>query len=98
MDLLVVDIHPILPEWLQLNSSMRRGFQAKNLENNVRKSNYQEQSYQEYIFNRDATYLKQNKPNKIMIKTYICTVYWKMVLTSKPIFMEQCTILQIICE
>lgn len=54
MDLLVVDIHPILPEWLQLNSNMRRGFQAKNLDNSVRKSNNQEQSYQDNIFNRDT--------------------------------------------
>lgn len=47
---------------------MRRGFQAKNLDNSVRKRNNQEQSYQDNIFNRDTRYLKENKTNKIMLK------------------------------
>lgn len=42
MDLLVVDNHPILPELLRLSSNMRKGFQAKNLENTVSKREIQE--------------------------------------------------------
>lgn len=63
MDLLVVDNHPILPELLRLNSNMRKGFQAKNLENTVSKREIQEQSYQNKIFKRQEP-AKRKKQTK----------------------------------
>jgi len=77
---------------------MRRGFQAKNLENNVRKSNNQDQSYQDKIFNRDTRYLEENKNKKIMLQHTFAPCTEDGSIPKTNFYGNSTEMLQIICE